>query len=299
MRFKQNTRQVAILLAVMMLTTFIACNSGDSQERYGDIIETEIEEVEKEVKTDQTEETVFYMLPSALQIAHIYRKSGLKYFPNLTSEIKNVDKYVTETSKLQNLGVYSADLCYVALNKQTQEQLYYLKAMMDMSGDLGFSSVFSSGAFVDRFENNMESEDSMIVILSQLQQRLDYYLEDGEMEDKSTIIFSGAWIESIYVSLTGFRMEGEGSGASIRIHEQLNILSSLIGKLEKVWQPDDKITGMIEDLKAMRTMVESFDFMEEVDKESHVLLKNVTMSEKELDQLEESVREIRTKIING
>ena len=143
MRFKQNTRQVAILLAVMMLTTFIACNSGDSQERYGDIIETEIEEVEKEVKTDQTEETVFYMLPSALQIAHIYRKSGLKYFPNLTSEIKNVDKYVTETSKLQNLGVYSADLCYVALNKQTQEQLYYLKAMMDMSGDLGFSSVFS------------------------------------------------------------------------------------------------------------------------------------------------------------
>ena len=46
-------------------------------------------------------------------------------------------------------------------------------------------------------------------------------------------------------------------------------------------------------------MVESFDFMEEVDKESHVLLKNVTMSEKELDQLEESVREIRTKIING
>ncbi|PCH96260.1 MAG: hypothetical protein COB85_03725 [Bacteroidetes bacterium] len=285
------------MLIAIVVTLLVSCNLEEHDEMSGEIIESEA--VEKKNEVDQPEESVYYMLPSALQIAHIYRKSGLKYFPNLTSETRNVDKYVTETSKLQNLGVYSADLCYVSLNKQSQEQLHYLKAMMDMSTDLGFSSIFSSGAFVARFEQNMENEDSMIVILSQLQERLDYYLQDAEMEDKSTIIFSGAWIESIYVSLSGFRMEGEGTGASIRIHEQLNILASLIGMLEKVYEPDASIITLMEDLKGMKLMVENFGFMKDVDRDKHVQLKNVSMTDEELDQLQDKLRKIRTKIING
>ena len=187
----------------------------------------------------------------------------------------------------------------MALNKQTQEQLHYLKAMMDMSSDLGFSSIFSSGAFVDRFERNITNEDSMMIILSELQERLDYYLEDAEMSDKSTIIFSGAWIESIHLSLSGFRMEGDESGASVRIHEQMNILSSLIAKLEKVWEPNQEIISLIGDLKSLRTTIENFDFMKDVDKKKHVLIKNVSLSKEELDQLAEKVKEIRTRIING
>lgn len=297
MSINKNTRRLRVMLIAIVVTLLVSCNLEEHDEMSGEIIESEA--VEKKNEVDQPEESVYYMLPSALQIAHIYRKSGLKYFPNLTSETRNVDKYVTETSKLQNLGVYSADLCYVSLNKQSQEQLHYLKAMMDMSTDLGFSSIFSSGAFVARFEQNMENEDSMIVILSQLQERLDYYLQDAEMEDKSTIIFSGAWIESIYVSLSGFRMEGEGTGASIRIHEQLNILASLIGMLEKVYEPDASIITLMEDLKGMKLMVENFGFMKDVDRDKHVQLKNVSMTDEELDQLQDKLRKIRTKIING
>ncbi len=300
MRFNLNTRQTLITTIVMMATTFFACNSVEHKDISEDIPKANVVEAKKDVKASQSEEIVaYYMLPSALQIAHIYRKSGLKYYPGLTSATSNADKYATETSKLQNLGVYSADLCYVALNKQTQEQLHYLKAMMDMSSDLGFSSIFSSGAFVDRFERNITNEDSMMIILSELQERLDYYLEDAEMSDKSTIIFSGAWIESIHLSLSGFRMEGDESGASVRIHEQMNILSSLIAKLEKVWEPNQEIISLIGDLKSLRTTIENFDFMKDVDKKKHVLIKNVSLSKEELDQLAEKVKEIRTRIING
>ncbi|MBL4577115.1 MAG: hypothetical protein JKX74_01505 [Flavobacteriales bacterium] len=285
------------IASAFILMMLYACNSGDAPE----VIESSTQpesDVAKEVKPNDDEESVYYMLPSALQIAHIFRKSGLKYYPDVTNDPGNWSKYISETSKLQNLGVYSADLCYVALNKQTQEELSCLKAMMDLSGDMGFSSVFSA-AFVDRFERNIANEDSMIVILAQLQERLDFYLQDAEMEDKSTIIFSGAWVESIYISLAGYRVEGDETGLSVRVHEQLYILKGLISKLDAVWEPDEDVKTLISELKTLLVIVEGFSFMKDVAKKEHVDVSKLTISEMELKELMNKVDEIRAKIVNG
>jgi len=274
---------------------FIACNSGDTES----LEESGQSEAVEEVKADDTEEAVYYMLPSPLQIAHIFRQSGLKYIPDLANDPKNVIKYISETSRLQNLGVYSADLCYMALNEQTQQEILYLKAVIDLSNDLGFSSIFSSGGFVARFEQNVSSKDSMVMMLSELQERMDFYLQDAELEDKSTIIFSGAWIESIYLSLSGYKLEKEESGLSVRIYEQLYILSSLVKKMEAVWEPNEEVKAVIADLNALQDIVENFAFMKDVDKQERVSVKDVSISDEELDQLATKVEEMRTKIING
>ena len=285
------------IASVFISTIMMSCDSGDYPENIEDTDEPAGKT--EEVKSGKPEESVYYMLPSALQIAHIFKKSGLKYYPDVTNDPNNVNIYVSETSKLQNLGVYSADLCYVALNKQTQEELRYLKAMMDMSRDMGFSSVFSSGAFMDRFERNISNEDSMIVILAELQERLDYYLQDAEMEDKSTVIFSGAWIESIYISLAGYRVEGDKSGLTVRIHEQLYILASLISKLEAVWEPEEDIKVLTAELKELQGIIENFAFMENVNKKKHVSLEEVSLSEKELEELVKKVEAIRANVTKG
>ena len=294
MIFKHSVKLVKRVIPLFIIASlFSACGDGGSNqiEQHTATTESEAEEVNKE------EESVYYMLPSALQIAHIFRKSGLKFYPNVINDSKNLNKYVSQTSKLQNLGVYSADLCYSALNRQSQEELSCLKAMMSLSNEMGFSSVFS-GAFVDRFEKNISNEDSMIVILAQLQERLDYYLQDAEMEDQSTIIFSGAWIESLYLSLSGFRLDGDESALTVRVSEQLNILKSLIAKLEYVYEPVDDVKVLIEDLKGLLATIEGFEFMNEFDLKKRTSVSNVSISTEELQALMDKVDSMRSKIVN-
>lgn len=288
---------VSILLMGAMMMLYSCANQDETND--DEQIRTAESGYDELDRNSKSEEDIYYMLPSALQIAHIYRKSGLKYFPDISNDTRNSSLYVSETSKLQNLGVFSADLCWAALNKQTQEELTYLSAMMEISNDLGMGSVFSSGAFVDRFEANVSNEDSMIIILSELQERMDFYLQEAEMEDKSTVIFSGAWIESIYISLAAYKIEGKESALSMRIHEQVNILEGLIAKLEQVYEPDQEIKLLISDLNALHFLVSNFTMMKKADKEEQVLVADVPMTDLEIDQLAMKVEEIRKRITNN
>ncbi|MBL4657012.1 MAG: hypothetical protein JKX73_03365 [Flavobacteriales bacterium] len=286
----------ALMMAVTTIT-FFSCSSPDAAETE-ESVEAGQTDLAKE-KPKPKEEKAYYMLPSPLQIAHIYRKAGLKYFPDVANDPKNVNGLVSETSKLQNLGVYTADLCWVALNKQTQEELTYLKVMMDIAGDIGLGSIFSLGAFMDRFERNVAIEDSMVVILAELQERMDFYMQEAEMDDKSTIIFSGAWIESMYISLVTYRMEGSESTLSMRIQEQLHILEGLISKLEDVYEPVDEIKLLVADLNALHFLINGFEMMKTANKEQQVKVSEISLTDLELDQLTNKVTEIRTRIING
>ncbi|MBL4754907.1 MAG: hypothetical protein JKY52_15085 [Flavobacteriales bacterium] len=296
MIFNSSLKQATGFLGVLSLICFSSCNNGTEPVTEADSNNIDVEKVK--AKPEAKEEFVYYMLPSALQIAHIFRKSGLKYYPNVINDPNNVSKYVSETSKLQNIGVFSADLCYAALNQQTQEELNCLKAMMDLSGEMGFSSVFT-GAFVDRFEKNIAHEDSMISILTELQKRLDYYLQDAEMNDQSIIIFSGAWVESIYLSLAGYRAEGDVSGLSVRIQEQLYILKGLISKLNDVWEPDEQVKALTSDLEALLTIVEDLSFITNVDPKEQVSVSEVAISDEEIKLILKTVDKIRATVVNG
>src|SRR3954464_10497287 len=51
-------------------------------------------------------ETVSYSLPSPLQIARIFKKSGLTYMDGLTNDQKDPSKYTSKFSKALNMGIY-------------------------------------------------------------------------------------------------------------------------------------------------------------------------------------------------
>ena len=72
---------------------------------------------------------VSYSLPSPLQIASIFKKSGLKYKDGITSSLKDPSKYTTNLSKALNLGVYSADLSYcVSVGDKNRSKFVHCRA---------------------------------------------------------------------------------------------------------------------------------------------------------------------------
>jgi len=283
-----------IIVFSLITTMFYACTEGELEVEEGTV--PQYSEVEKAPQID--DDAVYYMLPSALQIARIFKRSGLKYYANVINDPRNTSLYISDSKKLQNIGVYSADLCYLALNKQAQEERRCLKAMMDLSTDMGYGSIFPA-SFLERFEKNISNEDSMISILAQLQERLDYYLQDAEKGDQSIIIFSGAWLESVYISLSGYRLEGDKNGLSVRVSEQLVILKALISNLENIYNPTDDVKTITSELKELLLFIKGLTFINDMDVKEQTSINKVPISETELKELMDKIDSLRAKVISA
>ena len=121
--------------------------------------------------------TLDIVFPSPLQVASIFKRSGLTYIENITNDPKKIESYDSRMSKSFNFGVYGADLSYCVLNNQTQKALDYLNNVKQLSHDLGIATVFQADDLFTTFEKNMGNEDSMIYVIASIQERLDNYLQ--------------------------------------------------------------------------------------------------------------------------
>lgn len=238
-----------------------------------------------------------YTLPSPLQIAAIFKKSGLKYMEGITNPPENVTKYNSNTSKAIALGVYSSDLCYNVLNKQSQNATNYLKTTRELGTQLGMESVFGMNNLNQRFEANINREDSLPLLIAELQLQTDMYLEDNEKEHVSAIVFAGAWIESMYIGSKVFE-KTKDEKISSKISEQMTILESIIKVLKSYEKRDADITGILAELTAIQDMYNNFESVKKAvadeDEEAEIRLTN-----DELAQLAKRIGETRQKFING
>jgi len=242
---------------------------------------------------------VSYSLPSPLQIASIFKKSGLTYKSGITTNVKDPSKYTTNLSKSLNLGVYSADLSYTVLNKQNQEAMNYMKASRQLADNLGIGSIFKEGNLAERFEKNLTNEDSLAYIIAELQMVTDMYLDENDQQQITSIVFAGAWIESMYIGGKVYEKSKDKSLNS-KITEQLTILGSIINALKTYEAKEAAIVGLVADLSAVKAVYDELPTIkanagkEEEDSEVDVIL-----TDEELSTLSKKIEELRTKFING
>lgn len=251
------------------------------------------------VDTVVTEETpsVSYSLPSPLQIASIFKKSGMKYKEGVTSSMKDATKYTSNVSKALNLGIYSADLSYCVLNKQNQESMIYMKLSRTLADNLGMGSVFDQGDLSKRFEKNLGNEDSLAYIIAELQMVTDMYLDENDQQQITSIVFAGAWVESMYIGSKVYE-KGKDKSLNNKLAEQMTILGSIISALTSVEKKDPTISGLIVDLKTVKDI---YDVLPSV-KDSNATEDNekeLSLTDNEVNQLTKKIEQLRIKFING
>ena len=247
-------------------------------------------------KVDQAE--VSYNLPSPLQIAALFKKSGLKYIEGITNPQKNAGSYTSNFSKAINLGVYGTDLAYCVLNKQKQEAMSYMKLSTELSNSLGLTSVFKEGDFIKRFESNLNQEDSLRVIISEVQMATDTYLQDNDQQQVSAIAFSGAWIEAMYIGSNVFD-KSKDKKLNEKISEQMGILNKIILVLKARESSDASITPLIADLNSLLTIYNGLESVKKSKVDTGVDDPGapVLLTEQETGQLVKKIAELRTKFI--
>lgn len=242
---------------------------------------------------------VSYNLPSALQIAYVFKKSGAGFVPSLLNDKANSNKYNTSNYKRAvNFGIYSADLAYCLFNKKYQESKEYLKACKDMGTFLGLNSAFESDNMAQRFDKNIANEDSVIKIVSSVQLKTDVMFEQNKQKHITVIAFTGAWTESMYIALEVYAKD-KNKKVLASLLEQL-LLSETIIKALKSHEASEKEMGTL--ISSVEKINSEFNAIASVktaiEKDEEMDFNLMTVTEAELKIISESVKSLRTSMID-
>ncbi len=275
------------LLAILIL--LFSCEDGGN-EAEEQIADTTLIEVQS------NDEVYSFVPPSPLQIASIFRRSGLEFVDDVTNPVENISVYSSSIKKQLNFGVYSADLSYCVLNNQSQDALNYMKAVRQLSDDMGMSTDMNSEQLFESFNANIGNEDSMISILATVQEGMDDYLQDSEQQYLAAIFFAGGWIEGMYIGANVAKTMN--TELVKRLVEQMNILDGLIRGLHNYPNANEEIKKLIVDLELIKDIYENFSAIKGIDVEADEFsYDTVKISEEELNTLKTKINETRNWIV--
>ncbi len=242
---------------------------------------------------------VSYNLPSALQIAYVFKKSGAGFVPALLNDKANSNKYNTSNYKRAvNFGIYSADLAYCLFNKKYQESKEYLKACKDMGTYLGLNSAFESDNMAQRFDKNIANEDSVIKIVSNVQLKTDVMFEQNKQKHITVIAFTGAWTESMYIALEVYSKDKNKKVLSSLL-EQLLLSETIIKALKSHESSEKEMATLISAVEKINTEFNAIAAVKSaIEKDEEMDFNSMAVTEGELKIISESVKSLRTSMID-
>ena len=256
-----------------------------------DVVEEIVEEetIETESMADD------FILPSPIQIAAMFSRSGLKFESGIANPTSNLSNYNTKTAKYLNFGIYSADLAYAVLNSERQASLDYINVVRELSDMIGMPSIFDGGNLLTSFEKNIDNQDSILGILTTIKSRTDDYLMENNDESKEAVFFAAAWVEGMYL---GSKSATAKSSVTPRIIEQMSILHNVIGAVKAQNDQSLNVTFLVKGLEEIQDTFEGFEEVKSLDN-PEISFSDINLTNEEITLLNKEIETLRTAIISG
>jgi len=299
MKVNMNTKFLVIPLIAISLA-FVSCggnSEGAKSKESASVSDTVLVSDTVSLSTDDNE--VSYNLPSALQIAYVFKKSGAGFVPSLLNDKESTNKYNTNNYKRAvNFGIYSADLAYCLFNKKYQESKEYLKACKNMGASLGLNSAFESDNMAQRFDKNIANEDSVIKIVSSVQLKTDVMFEQNKQKHVTVIAFTGAWTESMYIALEVYAKD-KNKKVLGSLLEQLLLSETVVKALKSHQASEPEMPTLISAVENINTQFNAINEVKSaIEKDEEMDFNAMSISDRELKTISESVKSLRTSMIN-
>lgn len=181
-------------MATVMLSLLSCSQSGGDKEQNS----REFDEASEALK-HQIEE-VAYNIPPPSEIPYMLQATGAEFNQSLVNSRGKVDQYTSHNDKAAlNLGVYAADIGYLASYDKTQEAIDYLTACKTLSDDLGLIGTFDT-RLLEKFEQNISNKDSLTRLLDKTMKDSQNYLRDDSRNKLSSLVIAGSFIEGLYIA---------------------------------------------------------------------------------------------------
>lgn len=239
-------------------------------------------------------------IPSPNQLAILIKQSKVPFQEAKLHDLTKVAYYLSEEKKALNLGLYGADLAYIANFEKGQLANDYYEAVGKLAGELEILDHIDS-KLVSRLSNNVSNRDSVLRLSSQFFHSADKYLKNNKRSDLAGLILLGGWVESIY-----FALDAAENNQDIRkrIGEQKHACASLTNLLIEAKIPAlDQLTN---EMKALNDIYADFKteytyskpITDTKEKTTYITSKSsVTVDNNQLKMLSERIQAIRSIII--
>ncbi|MUP37401.1 hypothetical protein [Labilibaculum euxinus] len=193
--------------------------------------------------------TLFYNVPSPIEVTGIIKKMNLPYQPDLMNPVSNADNYLSQADVAINIGIYGADLSYIRIYEQFQDAARYLAVIKKFTRDLGIPEE-QERITARRMEENIENQDSLLQIITETFTKSDSYLKENQRGGVAALIVFGGWIETLYLATNIVDLKNPQKEMVNLISQQKHSVKNLIGLLNQ-YRDNYKINQILPDLKKL------------------------------------------------
>lgn len=280
------------------LTLVVAsCGSSSDKAKNADDFDAAEESLKQQI------EEVVYNIPSPSEIPYLLQATGAEFNEGLLNSKTNVEKYTTRTDKAAlNLGVYAADIGYLASYEKTQEAIDYMGACKSLADNLNIIGSFDAEV-LKKFEQHISNKDSLTYLLDQSIKKTEVFLKDDSRNKLSAMIVAGSFIEGLHIS-TGLiatypkNLLPDDKRIQVLtpltrvVLEQKKSVSELLKMLSSVEQTDP-ITSLVADLTALEKAYATLNIEEQIKNNRGDLV----LSDASLVEITKLVAKLRSGIV--
>lgn len=258
---------------------------------------------EKEYSPVSKNENIYYLLPSPHELIEIVHEEGIQYNDILLNPASLFHNYKTENAIQLNIGVYLADMAYCSLFDQHENIRKYMEVLNKMS-----RNIYLSESLKSELRGLSKSEYFLLDSLNQLSVKLFYDvtedLESSNQQKAVSLICSGAYIESLYLSLNSVKNPYLDHNMSKRFAEQQFYFKNMLAYI-KEHSGEFNSTDHIEKLEHIEQIYNSMEFSDEQNiriesSDSNLIVKGgkvYKMDKNTYEALTEKVIALRTDFI--
>lgn len=273
------------LPAIALTLSLASCGGGESDEKETATIETTDD---SNVSSEDD-----YVLPQPITLANAFKAAGLKYVAGKTNPTDNASGYAVKIDQLMNLGVYSTDLAYCAINSKTQEAREYLSVIQKLGSKVGLESVFSDKELIAKFDKQLGDPEELENLIYDIQDKSDEFMQNNDLKYLGDIQFAGAWIEGMYLGIDNTNEKAEIGKALV---EQMSLLKNIIkGFKSHPAQEDARLKEVIGLYEGILKTYETQPSVKKVSKNINV--ETPQLSEAEYAALAKEVKKVRENIV--
>lgn len=266
----------SFILSASALTAMLVFNScGGNQQKTNDNAVITKENVAEEVRD------FVYPLPTAFQITDMLNEIGAEYLITLCNDETAVDKYITESKRAINLGVYSADVCYASTYNQHSTVMIYMESIKKLIDDLDMTQAVDP-ELPSKIENNENNKEELTSLITDSFYDAYDYLNKNDRGPVSLLIVAGSWTEGLFLAT-------HISEYTFNNKEMVKIVMS-----QK--EPLDKLIELLNKYKGVETIDEMLADLAPV----HAVFSQIEeggISEAQCEQIKNAVEAVRSKAV--
>jgi hypothetical protein len=301
---KRNFRNLRTLSIVLGGIAIVSCGDAKTDEPVAGNDKPLINQVD----SNQTVGIVsiggqVFVIPSPIQTADLIAKSNAPFNTDLLNPTDNAAKYTNNFKKALNMGIYGADLGYLAVYNATDKTTSYLKSVRGLANDIGLGTAFND-ELASKISESLGNEGKMLSLVSEAYKTADDYLKENKKDDVASLVIVGGWIESFHFACDAAVATGN-SELIERVADQKSVLKTILAML-KQYRDNEEYDDLAIDLEDLNTLFDdityTYEFVDPVTNESEKVTKisckhTVSITEAQVKEISEMVKSIRNEII--